>query len=112
MSNKDSNSCFQLEDLMNDYYSSGFHYVLDPDPDNFVEAFATFHGLNGLRVSFSVNNRTVSVQNHVLDNNGNFSLSSMVNIVRTNLSDNTSMIDIIYNPSVIYSYPHVHPLQI
>ena len=108
MSNKDSNSCFQLEDLMNDYYSSGFHYVLDPDPDNFVEAFATFNGLNGLRVSFSVNNRTVSVQNHVLDNNGNFSLSSMVNIVRTNLSDNTSMIDIIYNRSVICSYRHVH----
>ena len=106
--NKDSNSCFNIEDLMADYYANGFHYVLDPDPDNFVEAFATFNGLNGLTVSFSVDNRTVSVQNHVLDNNGNFSLSSMVDIQRTNLNDNTRMIDIIYNRSVIYSYRHVH----
>ena len=109
MAKKDSNSCFDLDDLMNDYYSSGFHYVLDPDPDNFVEFFATFLGQNGLQVSFSVNNRTVSVQNHILDNSGNFNLSNMVNIERYNLTDNTSIIDIIYNRSVIYTYPHVQP---
>ena len=109
MAKSDSKSNFDIDDLMNDYYSNGFHYVLDPDPDNFVEVFATFLGQNGLQVSFSVNNRTVSVQNHILDNNGNFNLSNMVNIERYNLTDNTSMIDIIYNRSVIYTYPHVHP---
>ena len=93
---------------MADYYTNGFHYVLDADPDNFVEAFATFNGLNGLTISFYVNNMTVSVRNHVLDSNGNFSLSSMVDIQRSNLNDNTRMVDIIYNQSVIYSYPHVH----
>ena len=107
MSEQDSNSCFDINDLMADYYANNYHYVLDSDPENFVEAYATFNGLNGLTISFYVNNMTVSVRNHILDSEGNFSLSSMVEIQRSNLNENTRMIDIIYNQSVIYSYPIV-----
>ena len=101
MSEQDSNSCFSVSDLMADYLAN-YHYVLDDDPENFVEAYATFNGLNGLNISIYVNNMLVSVKHHVLDSEGNFSLSSMVEIQRSD-----EMIDIIYNGSAIYSYLHV-----
>ena len=106
MSEQDSNSCFSVSDLMADYLAN-YHYVLDDDAENFVEVYATFNGLNGLNISIYVNNMLVKVMQHVLDSECNFSLSSIVEIQRYNLNDNNQMIDIIYNGSAIYSYPHV-----
>ena len=77
MSEQDSNSCFSVSDLLTDYLSN-YHLVLDDDPENYVEVYATFNGLNGLNISFYVNNMLVKVMQHVLDSECNISLSTLV----------------------------------
>ena len=89
--------------------SSGFHHILDSNPDNFVEVYASFLGINALQVGISVNNQTVSVQTHILDARGQFNLANMVNIDRSNLTSNMRQIDIIYNRAVVYTYSYIQP---
>ena len=68
-------------------FLSNYHLVLDNNAENYVEVYATFNGLNGLNVSFYVNNRCVKVIQHTLDREGNFSLSNIVEIQRHNLNE-------------------------
>ena len=110
MSDQDSNSCFDINDLMTEFLTK-YHLVLDNSPNNFVEVYATFHGLNALNVSFYVNNMCVKVIHHTLDREGNFTLSNIVEIQRHNLNEDNQMVEIVYNGNAIYTYPIVRNLN-
>ena len=110
MSDQDSNSVFDINDLMTEFLTK-YHLVLDNNPNNFVEVYATFHGLNALNVSFYVNNMCVKVIHHTLDSEGNFTLSNIVEIRRHKLNEDNQMVEIVYNGNAIYTYPIVRNLN-
>ena len=110
MSDQESNSNFDINDLMTEFLTK-YHLVLDNSPNNFVEVYATLHGLNTLHVSFYVNNMCVKVMHHTLDSEGNFTLSNIVEIRRHKLNDDNQMVEIVYKGDAIYTYPIVNNLN-
>ena len=110
MSDQESNSNFDINDLMTEFLTK-YHLVLDNSPNNFVEVYATLHGLNTLHVSFYVNNMCVKVMHHTLDSEGNFTLSNIVEIKRHKLNEDNQMVEIVYKGDAIYTYPIVNNLN-